>query len=70
MEMPPADLPPLERLRRVCYAFRDMAHRNRRLFPMARHCPRLAQAARYFEQPEWDATFALGIEALMAGFTK
>ena len=139
MEMPPADLPPLERLRRVCYAFRDMAHRNRRLFPLialhrmntptgvamiesvlalvhevepdperaarqlrvvgyyvngaaldetsgyargpfaaepvddayiARHCPHLAQAARYFKEPEWDATFALGLEALMAGFTK
>jgi hypothetical protein len=35
---------------------------------IAAHCPRLAAAAPYFRQPHWDATFALGLEALIAGF--
>jgi len=35
---------------------------------VAAHCPRLAAAAPYFRQPHWDATFALGLEALIAGF--
>jgi AcrR family transcriptional regulator len=35
---------------------------------IAAHCPRLAAAAPYFRQPHWDATFALGLEALMVGF--
>ena len=35
---------------------------------IAAHCPRLAAAAPYFKQPHWDATFALGLEALIAGF--
>ena len=32
------------------------------------HCPRLASVARYFKEPEWDATFAFGLDALIAGF--
>ena len=35
---------------------------------IAEHCPRLAAAAPYFKKPHWDATFELGISALMAGF--
>jgi len=35
---------------------------------VAAHCPRLAAAAPYFRQPHWDATFALGLETLIAGF--
>ena len=35
---------------------------------IAAHCPRLAAAAPYFRSPHWDATFALGLEALIAGF--
>ena len=31
-------------------------------------CPRLASVARYFKEPEWDATFALGLDSLIAGF--
>ena len=34
---------------------------------IAAHCPRLAAAAPYFKAPHWDATFALGLEALIAG---
>ena len=33
MEMPPEDLPPLERLRQAMYAYRAMAHRHPALFP-------------------------------------
>jgi AcrR family transcriptional regulator len=32
------------------------------------HCPRLAAAAPYFKAAHWDATFALGLEALLDGF--
>lgn len=35
---------------------------------IAQHCPRLAAAAPYFKAPHWDATFALGLEALIEGF--
>ena len=35
---------------------------------IGRNCPRLASVARYFQQPEWDATFAFGLDALIAGF--
>jgi len=35
---------------------------------IAAHCPHLAAAARYFRPAEWDATFAVGVEALFAGF--
>lgn len=35
---------------------------------VAKHCPRLASIARYFKEPEWDATFAYAVDALMAGF--
>jgi len=31
-----------------------------------RECPRLVAAARYFQRDAWDATFALGLEALLA----
>jgi AcrR family transcriptional regulator len=34
---------------------------------VAKHCPRLASVARYFKEPEWDATFAYAVDALMAG---
>ena len=33
---------------------------------VAEHCPRLAAAAPYFQRAQWDATFALGLEALLA----
>ena len=29
------------------------------------HCPQLAQASRYFHHDQWDATFELGVEALI-----
>ena len=32
------------------------------------HCPRLAAAAPYFKAPEWDKTFAQGLDALFDGF--
>ena len=35
---------------------------------VARECPLLAQSAPYFKAQHWDATFALGLEALFAGF--
>jgi AcrR family transcriptional regulator len=35
---------------------------------VAAHCPRLAAAAPYFKSGHWDATFAQGLEALLAGF--
>jgi AcrR family transcriptional regulator len=35
---------------------------------IAAHCPRLAAAAPYFKRPHWDATFALGLDALVEGF--
>ena len=31
-----------------------------------RECPALAASARYFQPDQWDATFALGVEALLA----
>ena len=135
MEMPPANLAPLERLRQAMYAYRAMAHRHPALFPyvavhrlntptgvrfiesilalvqavvpdadraarhfrtlgyflvgaaldetagyakgpsaaepvdgdfIARECPRLAAAAPYFQPAQWDATFDLGVRALLA----
>ena len=135
MEMPPADLPPLERLRQAMHAYRAMAHRHPALFPyvavhrlntptgvrfiesilalvqavvpdagqaarhfrtlgyflvgaaldetagyangpsaaepvdgafIARECPRLAAASPYFQRAHWDATFDLGVRALLA----
>lgn len=33
---------------------------------IARECPNLVASARWFQQAEWDATFALGVEAMMA----
>src|SRR5437763_6356028 len=137
VEMPSAMLSPIERLRELGYAYRAMAHRFPRLYPLialhrlntpagvrfiervlelvhavapepelmarqfravgyfltgaaldetsgyargpsaaepvddafiGRNCPRLASVARYFKQPEWDATFAFGLDALIAGF--
>lgn len=35
---------------------------------IAAHCPRLAAAAPYFKAPEWDKTFAQGLDALFDGF--
>ena len=135
--MPAADLPAVDRLRELCYAYRAMARRFRALYPlvalhrlntpvgvgfieqvltlvqavvpdpepMARQframgyfltgaaleetsgyardpsaaepvddayivaqCPRLASVARFFKEPEWNATFEFGLEALIAGF--
>jgi Tetracyclin repressor-like, C-terminal domain len=135
--IPDGDLPAVDRLRKLCYAYRAMARRFRALYPlvalhrlntptgvgfieqvltlvqavapdpepMARqframgyfltgaaleetsgyargpsaaepvddayiiaHCPRLASVARYFKEPEWDATFAFGLDSLIAGF--
>jgi len=135
VEFPPPDLPPLERLRRMLHAYRAMAHRYGRLFPLiavhrlntpvgvrfierclrvardatgddefaaryfraigyylmgtgldetsgyakgpsaaepvsdeyvARECPLLARTARYFARSEWDRTFELGLEAMLA----
>ena len=137
IEMPAPGPPPVERLRRLCYAYRAMAHRFPGLYPLlalhrlntpvgvatiervlelihaiepdpqraarqfravgyfltgaaldetagyargpsaadpvddryiGEHCPRLAAAGGYFKSSEWDATFALGLEALLAGF--
>jgi AcrR family transcriptional regulator len=34
---------------------------------IARECPQLARSARYFQQKEWDKTFELGMEQMLAG---
>ena len=34
---------------------------------VARECPQLARSARYFQQKEWDKTFELGLEQMLAG---
>lgn len=131
---PPADLDPVERLRRVCLGYRETAHRYPKFFPyvavhrlnmadgvdfierilaafeavvedreraarwfrvigyylvgagldetsgyasgpsaaepvsdayVTDHCPRLAAAAPYFAQPQWERTFMLGLDALI-----
>jgi AcrR family transcriptional regulator len=36
---------------------------------IAAHCPQLAAAAPYFKPREWDRTFALGLEALLAAMS-
>ena len=133
---PPAHLPAIERLRDQAYAYRAMAHRHPRLYPMiavhrlntptgvrliertlaivaevtadaeaaargfrvlgyyvtgaaldetagytrgpsaaqpvddafiARECPHLAAAAPYAQPGHWDRTFALGLDAVIAG---
>jgi AcrR family transcriptional regulator len=33
---------------------------------IARECPRLAASARWFRRDEWDATFELGVQAMLA----
>ena len=33
---------------------------------IVRECPRLVAAARFFKAGEWDTTFALGLETLLA----
>jgi AcrR family transcriptional regulator len=134
IELPPAGLPALERLRGACHAYRRMARRHAALFPLiavhrlntptgvrfieailalvqtvvpdpkraarhfrtlgyflmgagldetagyakgpsaaepvddafiARECPRLAASARYFAPDQWDATFELGVDAML-----
>lgn len=35
-----------------------------------RECPHLAAAARWFQRPQWDVTFALGAEALLAALQR
>lgn len=37
---------------------------------VARECPLLARTARYFARSEWDRTFELGLEALLAGLER
>jgi AcrR family transcriptional regulator len=37
---------------------------------IARECPRLARSARYFQRSEWDRTFELGLEAMLAGIVE
>ena len=37
---------------------------------IARECPTLAAAARYFQRSEWDATFTLGVEAMLAAIVR
>jgi len=137
VEIPAPDMPPAERLREVCYAYRAMAHRFPALFPLvavhrhntptgvrfinaviaiiqdlepdreaaarqfrtvgyylvgacldetsgyakgpsaaepvsdvyiAQHCPALLSAAPYFRSEHWDATFELGLRAMMDAF--
>jgi AcrR family transcriptional regulator len=34
---------------------------------IARECPHLARAARHFQRDQWDATYELGVQALLAG---
>jgi AcrR family transcriptional regulator len=36
---------------------------------IARKCPLLARSARYFQRSEWDKTFELGLETMLAGLT-
>src|SRR5690349_13578369 len=136
VEFPPESLPPMERLRGVMRAYRAMAHRHGKLYPVigvhrlntptgvrfiervlaiflaiegdeelaarsfrtvgyylmgaaldetsgyaegpsaaepvdgefiARECPNLARAARYFQRSEWDATFELGLDQVLSG---
>jgi AcrR family transcriptional regulator len=133
--MPDPALPALERVRRAAYAYRAMAHRYARLYPLIavhrlntptgvryienllglvreatgddeaaaryfravgyylagaaldetsgyakgpsaaapvtnefieKECPLLWRSARYFQRPEWERTFALGLDALLA----
>lgn len=37
---------------------------------IARECPRLTGAAPFFRREQWDATFALGVEALLAALER
>ena len=37
---------------------------------IARECPRLAAAARWFQRSEWDQTFELGIEAMLTALAR
>lgn len=134
VEVAPAHLPPIERLRWASHAYRAMARRHAALYPLvavhrlntptgvrfiesilalvqavvpdveraarhfrvlgyylmgaaldetagyakgpsaaepvddafiARECPRLAASARWFQRSQWDATFELGLEAIL-----
>lgn len=136
IEFAPEQLPAMERLKRVMYAYREVAHRHANLYSViavhrlntrtgvqfiervlaifrdllgdderaarsfravgyylmgacldetlgyakgpsaaqavdgefiARECPQLARSARYFQQKEWDKTFELGLEQMLAG---
>jgi AcrR family transcriptional regulator len=35
-----------------------------------RECPQLMRSARFFTRPEWDATFELGLDAMLAGLKR
>jgi AcrR family transcriptional regulator len=37
---------------------------------IAEHCPALTSAAPYFQRQHWDATFELGIDAMVTSFTR
>jgi len=37
---------------------------------IARECPRLAASARWFQRSQWDATFELGLEAILAAIAQ
>jgi AcrR family transcriptional regulator len=37
---------------------------------IARECPRLAQSAPYFQAKHWDATFELGVQAMLAAMLR
>jgi AcrR family transcriptional regulator len=137
VELPPAGIDPIERLRRMCHAYRAMANRLPALFPLVAvhrlntptgvrfidaviamirdlepdpeaaarqfravgyylvgacldetagyakgpsaaepvseayiraHCPALISAAPYFQREHWDATFDLGLDAMVSNF--
>ena len=49
----------------------ELSEEQRQLMETARRfvereCPLLVRSARYFQRPQWDETFALGLEALLA----
>jgi hypothetical protein len=37
---------------------------------IARECPHLASAARWFQRGEWDRTFDLGVQAMLAAVAR
>ena len=37
---------------------------------IARECPRLVRASRWFQRDEWDATFELGVRAMLQALAR